>query len=277
MNPAFQKTERIKSIFIDIQMFYEKHTSIPALIEYLENTEPEFRSVAYESASMAIAVKDFETDQFPANWLLFAEGPALTHKTQIYIGLGWAIAKLNLPFLTAVKDLDPEFHFSIAEGCGYYDGSFRYRQTVINMQLPVYLPTSALLIYDQGVGRSIWYNAKADIHKADSLVESFPAGRQAGLWRGIGIAVAYAGGCNDEDLRTLLDYAATNRFQLAYGARLAARSRLMANSMTTDTDRCSRLWFALSVDTPAIANEDAYCNWIKQMEETLSDSFEKRS
>jgi hypothetical protein len=35
------------------------------------------------------------------------------------------------------------------------------------------------------------------------------------------------------------------------------------------------LWYALANDNAAIVNEDVYCNWIKQIEETLSESFEK--
>jgi len=275
MHAALEKTEKIRSVFLETQLFYAKHDSLPALIEYLEDTEKEFSSIAYESASMAIALKDLETAQFPGKWLLFAAGAAAAHQAQVYVGLGWAIAKFNFPFLTAVKKLGTQFYFRIADGCGYYDGSFKHRRTVINQELPDYLPAAALPMYDQGLGRSIWYTEKADIHKISSKIETFATGRHADLWRGVGIAVAYVGGCTDTDLKALWNYASANGFQLACGAALAARSRGMANTMTTDTDRCSRLWYELSADTPAITNEDAYCNWIKQIEETLSDSFEK--
>ncbi|MBK7307926.1 MAG: DUF1702 family protein [Chitinophagaceae bacterium] len=91
---------------------------------------------------------------------------------------------------------------------------------------------------------------------------------------GVGIAVAYVGGCDDADLKTLLQQAATNGFQLACGAALAARSRTIANTMTADTDRCSRLWYTLTVDDTVIINEDAYCKWIKQIEERVAAGFE---
>jgi hypothetical protein len=275
MNAALQKTEEIRSVFLETQLFYAKHDDLPALIEYLENTEKEFSSIAYESASMAIALKDFENETFPHEWLLFANGPAAAHQAQVYVGLGWAIAKFNFPFLTAIENLHSRFYFRIADGCGYYDGSFKTRRTVTNQELPVYLPAATLPIYDQGIGRSIWYTEKADIHKIRSKIETFVNSRHADLWRGVGIAVAYVGGCDDADLKTLLKYASTNAVQLACGAALAARSRTMANTMTEDTDRCSRLWFTLIADGAAIANEDVYCNWIKQIEENLSNSFEK--
>jgi enediyne biosynthesis protein E3 len=273
MNTALLKTEEIKTVFLETQLFYAKHNNIPALIEYLKHTKKEFSSIAYESASMAIALKSFEADAFPYEWLLFANGSAAAHQPQVYVGLGWAISKSNFSFLTAIEKLHSKFYFRIADGCGYYDGSFKRRQTVINQQLPVYLPIAAMPMYDQGVGRSIWYTQKADIHKISSKIESFKASRHADLWRGVGIAVAYVGGCDDADLKTLWQYAAANSFQLACGAALAARSRTMANTMTADTDRCSRLWFALTGDA-AIENENNYCNWMMQIEEALSNSFE---
>ena len=284
MNIALQNTERIQSIFLDTQLFYATHDNIPALIEYLENAEPEFRSIAYESASMALAIKNFEACTFPAGWLDFANGPALLHKAQVYVGLGWAIAKLSLPFLETVKELDTPLYFRIADGCGYYDGSFRRRQTVLSQQLPAYLPAAALPMYDQGVGRSIWYTAKTDINKIHSLIETFPVSRQADMWRGIGIAVAYVGGCSEEDLKTLLQYAGTNGPQLACGAALAARSRMLANTKTADTNGCSRLWFShtareLNLFPVNLADmndgefEIIYLKWITEIEECLANSY----
>jgi hypothetical protein len=274
MNTALQKTEAIKTVFLETQLFCTTHDNMPALVEYLEHTEKEFSSIAYESASVAIALKDFESETFPLTWLQFANGPAAAHQAQVYVGLGWAIAKFNFPFLTAIENLHSKFYFRIADGCGYYDGSFKHRRTVTNQELPVYLPAAAMPMYDQGIGRSIWYTQKAEIHKIRSKIETFASSRHADLWRGVGIAVAYVGGCDNADLKTLLKYASANCFQLACGAALAARSRTMANTMTEDTNRCARLWFALTADATAIANEDVYCIWIKQIEERLATSFE---
>ena len=58
----------------------------------------------------------------------------------------------------------------------------------------------------------------------------------------------------------------------------------MANTMTADTNRCSRLWFTLTANdehpislvganTSGTTNEEIYCDWIKKIEERLADSF----
>ena len=277
MNETIQNIEKIKSIFLDTQLFYAEHDNMDELIAYLENTESTYRSIAYESASMSIALKDLENNPGLNTWLFFAKVPALAHKAQVYIGLGWAIAKLGIPFLPVVEKIETRLYHRVADGCGYYDGIFRQRQTVLSQQLPSYLPEAAMPIYNQGIGRSLWYSSNADINKIRSKIESFPTGRQADLWRGIGIAVAYVGGCDDDTLKTLLQYAAVNSIQLACGSALAARSRMEANTMTTDTDHCSRFWFRLTAgkkDLVSMEYEDVYFKWVTQIEDGLVNIFE---
>lgn len=278
MNAALQNTEKIKAVFLETQLFYAKHDNMPALIGYLVQIEKEFSSIAYESASMAIALKSFGANTFPDGWLLFANGAAAVHQAQVYVGLGWAIAKSGAPYSTTVKKLDSRFHFRIADGCGYYDGSFKRRHAVINKQVPVYLPAQALHMYYQGIGRSIWYTEKADINSIYRMIETFAPGWHADLWRGVGIAVAYVGGCDDADLEKLFQNAAPNSLQLACGAALAARSRMIADTMTADTDRCSRLWFKLNnedanEEANLLTNGDRYEDWIYLVEDRLLNNI----
>ena len=100
----------------------------------------------------------------------------------------------------------------------------------------------------------------------------------------MGIAVAYVGSCDDAYLETLWQYAGANGIQLAYGSALAARSRMKANTMTADTDRCTRLWFTSTAggangfsgktgELACTGNEAGYINWIKQIEDRLAESF----
>lgn len=285
MEEVSENLEKIKCIFFSTQLFYATNGSMKLLLEYLEEIPATYRSIGYESASMAIALKGFEKDNDTTEWQIFANGPARAHQAQLYIGLGWAIAKLNLPFLSIVEKLNPLLHFRVADGCGYYDGSFRQRQSVMNRQLPVYLPNAVLPLYDQGLGRSLLYTCNADINKIKKTIETFSAKRHAALWRGTGIAVGYVGGCTDKVLKNIFDYAGEHGVQLACGAALAAKSRIDANSMTTDTDRSSRLWFTLAGEAVKIfsvipenvaANyerEDFYNCWIKQIEEGLTERF----
>jgi hypothetical protein len=274
-----QKIETIKSIFLSTQQFYEVNNPT-VLLEYLESIKPEFRSIGYESASMAIALNDFDKSKELDIWLLFALGPALTHKAQVHVGLGWAIAKLNLPFLTAVEQIEKKLYYRVADGCGYYDGFFRNRHAVINQEFPDYMPIETKEFYYQGIGRSLWYSANGDIEKVRNSIESFPTDLYADLWRGIGLAVAYVGGCDADTLKNIFESANLYPGQLASGAALAAKSRMEANTITSDTTLCSQLWFKLciekdliSIDGIAADNEEVYFNWISKTEHDLSASF----
>ncbi len=260
VNNVIHKIETIKSIFLNTQQFYEL-SNPTILLEYLETIKPEFRSIGYEAASMAIALNDFDNTKELNTWLFFAKGPALAHKAQVHVGLGWAIAKMNLPFLTVVEEIDEKLYYRIADGCGYYDGFFRHRQTVINQQLPGYMPNEAMNFYYQGIGRSLWYSCNADIEKVRSSIENFPTDLHADLWRGIGIAVAYVGGYDADTLKNIFESANLHQEQLASGAALAAQSRMEANAITPDTSLCSRLWFKLCCEENmivAVDTEDVY-------------------
>jgi len=245
MEEVLRRMETIRHLFIDTKSFCELNYDLNAIKNYLENIPPLFRSIAYESASMSIAVKSFEANNSLENWHPFSDGIAKNHRAQVYIGLGWAIAKQNLLFGAIVSKFDNALQCYVADGCGYYDGSFRQRQTILSQQLPVYLAVTLLPLYDQGVGRSLWYTYNADVDRIKNKVETFSAGRQPLLWKGIGIAVAYMGGCDDKLLKDIFESAGGCTVQLAEGAALAVKSRAEANATTNDTEHCARLWTAL--------------------------------
>lgn len=269
MNNVLNKIETIKSIFLNTRDFCEKNNDINALQEYLENIEPEFRSIGYEAASMAIALNDLGTSKNLKAWLHFAKGPALAHKAQVHVGLGWAIAKMNLPFLLVVEKIQKPFHSNIADGCGYYDGFFRNRYAVVNRQFPAYMPIVSKSFYYRGIGRSLWYSSGGDIEKVRGIIEKFSADLHTDLWTGIGIAVAYVGSCEENILQTIFESANVYRAQLANGAALAAISRKEANTITSGTNLIYQLWFKMcseeniiSPDSTASDMEDAYLNRI---------------
>jgi len=114
MNETPQRIERIKSIFLETQLFHAKHNDIGSLIQFLEKIESGFRSIGYESASMAIALKDLANNSIEA-WLSYANGARL-HKAQVYVGLGMAAAKLNLPFLSVIEKVEKAWYHLIADG-----------------------------------------------------------------------------------------------------------------------------------------------------------------
>lgn len=276
-NDVAEKIEKIISVFLETQLHCA--TSLPNadLALYLQKKDPEFRSIAYESASMAIAIRDLETGKTLDKWLYFARNPGKIHMAQVCVGLGWAIAKLGLDFLPVVKKINTMHYHRIADGCGYYDGSFRKKKTVLNQQVPGYIPGAAHAWYDQGVGRSLWYTGKGDVRVLINRIAAFPANRQPDLWRGAGTAIAYVGGSEERTLRLLFDKAASNSRQLAMGAALAAKSRADAGIVNIDTDNCARLWFQMlsEGESDTLPGSISYQQWVVRTESRLAEAFGK--
>jgi hypothetical protein len=273
------RIEKIKTIFQTAKDISSTEKDLKQLIDHLETTELEFRSIAYEGASMAIALKDFEKDDTLNTWHTFNE-KASDHAAQTHAGLGWAIAQQNSSPLPFLESLAPLLRFRVLDGCGYYDGIFRQRQSIKAQKFPEELTDTMLKAYDQGIGRSLWYASKGDVKKLEELISGFAPIRHSSLWIGIGVACAYVGGCDESLLNTLLLSSQTYQAQLATGAALAARARVQANAITKDIELACRIWCHSSVqeamlftvgaepDSSVNAN-DCYFLWLSQIEKKL--------
>lgn len=273
MNIAEQKMEQIRDVFQAAKFFCGQENNLDRIIAYCEKAEKEFRSIAYEAASMQIALKDFKENSLLQSWNVFANYFAKPHAAQVYAGLGWAVAEQTISLETIIVNLPELLRYRIADGCGYYDGIFRSRQTIRNKQLPTYISGMALAPYYQGIGRSLWYISKGDAAKTNELLLGFPEERYADIFRGIGIAVAYVGGSDEATLKLLLQLSGDYKSQFACGVALAVRSRIQANSLTADAELCCCILCNRSSEEAAQVTVDAECGdyfqWLKQMEEKL--------
>src|SRR5687767_13254631 len=86
------KMENIKVIFQGAQENASKLQDISDLIKQLETTEKEFLSVAYEGAAMELALMDLSKGDSISVWRTFLDASE-KHSPQVYIGMGWAVAK----------------------------------------------------------------------------------------------------------------------------------------------------------------------------------------
>lgn len=273
------RIEKIKSIFQEAKEFGSSEKNLDVLIDYLERTENEFRSIAYEGASMTIALMDLEQKNTLNVWYTFNDRAA-KHTAQTHAGLGWALAQQNRSALPFLESLAPLLRFRVIDGCGYYDGIFRQRQSIKGQKIPEELNKTMLQAYDQGIGRSLWYACKGDLKKLEELISLFPTDRHAALWIGIGVASAYVGGCDENLLNALFSASQKHQAQLATGAILAARARVQAKAITTDVELACRVWCRTSAQNALLltieaepdlsANAtDAYFLWLTQIENKL--------
>ena len=276
-NNVGDQIQKIKNIFQHAQHTATTEEDVNKLIDHLENADPEFRSIAYEGASMGLALKDLSQGGTLHRWRSLMEGPGAAHTTQVHVGLGWALAKQGLPVSSFLEELNPLLRFRVLDGYGYFDALFKTRQTIQNQRRPEDLQENFFAAYDQGVGRSIWYSSEGECSKISEIIAKFESSRQPDLWRGIGIACSYVGGFEKTTLDELAVAASKYRVQLAVGAALAARSRIHANSLTQDAELACSAWCNCSAEQainltiktePSFSDnpEGAFKTWISKME-----------
>ena len=156
--------------------------------------------------------------------LSFLAGPGAPHVYMVYVGRAGRgpAAVSNVP--RAMARFDPLLGWLAVDGYGFHQGYFhgadRSRHAV-----PRRLSGYAARVFDQGLGRSLWFVEGADIARIAATVAKFPVARQPDLWSGVGLACAYAGGADREAIEALVASAGANEAQSAQGAAFAAKAR----------------------------------------------------
>lgn len=238
-----QNIDAIRFLFQEVKAFCEQENDLENIIGTLDQSPKDFISIAYEGASMVLALRDFSESMQLVEWTKFAQHPhAQQHLAQVYVGLGWAVAQEQIKLDSLLEQLPSFWGTKTADGSGYYDGIFRHRQTIRGLELPKYISKEALPVYDQGLGRSLWYLTKGVPEQTKNLLFTFPKERHSDLWRGVGLACAYVGGVEESTLQALFEEARDDKKSLIIGGLLAMKARFEAQCMTENAELCIRVW-----------------------------------
>lgn len=234
--------ETIERIFREVQETFVSSMDIINLQKDFEKHPELFRSIAFESASMQLALYDLKRDGRLSHWFQFLNQYHNHHATQIYIGLGWALAQEQLNPSDFLNLSDVPLAYKTADGYGYYEGMFRRRKSILSQQPLNDSHEPELEHFDIGLGRSMWYAAHGNIVEAQTVLSKFPTSRQKNLWRGLGVAIAYVGGCLPDYLLHIYDGAGSYKAELVKGAQAAMDSRSISGLHSPDTLLALELW-----------------------------------
>jgi enediyne biosynthesis protein E3 len=226
----------------------------------LETVEPTFRGFAYEGAAMALAVRDGLRPARP-HWirdLLGSRGAA--HVYMVYVGVGWAMARLPTVRWRAIMPADPVLSWLALDGYGFHQAYFktpRYVGQQHQGRIPVWprgdYPNRAV---DQGIGRALWFVNGADVDRVAATIGRFAASRRGDLWSGAALASVYAGGADAGELSDMVRLAGEYRAHAAQGAAFAAKARLLAGLVTPGTELGVKVHCDMSVaEAAAVADE----------------------
>jgi hypothetical protein len=251
----------------------------------LEEVENEFRGFAYEGAAMALAILDQLIPWKRTRLQSFIEGPGSPHVFMLYVGAGWSLARLPFRRQGALAKPHPVLRWLELDGYGFHEGFFRW-PSYINKQIRAKRLTGyASRVFDQGLGRSLWFVEGADVERIASTIRKFPVWRQADLWSGVGLACAYAGGADESAVEVLRRSACCYRNHLAQGAAFAAKTRQRANNLTDNTERVCKTLCGVSAAEAALITDStrdglpesgpvpAYEVWRQRIQNQFSWSF----
>lgn len=273
--------EYIQKVFLGVQEYFQQDHEMEELIAFLDAEPPEFRSVAYESASMEVALQEISRAKELNNWKKFYQRSATSHTFHMDIGLGWAFAKTEISPTPYLDSLHPGMSWMLYDGIGYYHGLFKGRKTIKSQLVPEGIAGQELKGFDQGLGRRLWYHAKGEVSEVTHLIRAFPSTRHPDLWRGVGIACGYVGGNGEADLELLLTTSGSCDKQFRTGIMLAAISRSASASVTSSIETacrvlCRKTWKEIKDLETRMTNNLFYLykdkgngDWITQLESAL--------
>jgi hypothetical protein len=258
-----QHLENIGRIFLQGYHAAIATDDLEALTSQLTAVEVDKRGFAFEGAAMGLALLDFLTPWKRRRIQNFLSGAGAAHIYMVYVGLGWCLARIPWGLERYIARLgnssfpDPLLGWLAIDGYGFHAGYFQHRRYIDLQIVPQALSDDAKQVFDQGLGRSLWFVHGADIHQIHITINRFHPSRQADLWSGVGLACTYAGGVNRQSLETLRILAGAYLPHLAQGAAFAAKARQRANNIVLHTEIACEVLCGMSVEAAATTTDVA--------------------
>lgn len=219
----------------------------------LEQIPTRFKGFAYEGAGMGYAVLDAIPLGSKRHVSEFLAGRGADHIYMVYVGVGWAMARMPRVFWPAASSLDPLLRWLVLDGYGFHQAYFQTQRYVHeHYQDPRFpWPDDITRAYanraiDQGIGRALWFVGGTDPDIVASMIGKFPESRHNDLWGGAGLAATYAGGGDRAELVRFRDHAGEYRAVLAQGSAFAAEARIKAGLLVPHTSVATEVFCGVS-------------------------------
>ncbi|MDX1929839.1 MAG: DUF1702 family protein [Pirellulaceae bacterium] len=242
-----------------------------------------YRGFAFEGASMAMALCDALGVLRRNRWSEFVKGGGASHIYVLHVGLGWAVARV--PWYRrspekVMKELDPLLRWLVIDGLGFHEGFFNWKARSPSEIGALNLSPYGMRVFDQGLGRSLWFGSGAEVAGVARIIESFAPSRRADLWSGVGLAACYAGDLDSAEIECLIDASQAYGEHLAQGIVFGAEARELGGIPTSHTERiCNCVCGLTSAEAAEISyaalpaandsHQPAYETWRANIRETL--------
>jgi enediyne biosynthesis protein E3 len=210
------------------------------LVNRLDALGSECRGFAYEGAAMAAWLLDSLSFVRRDRWSQLLKFSENVHPYVVHVGAGWALARLPWSRRTPEQSLsqfDPLLRWLVLDGYGFHEGYFHAPRWI---RIPRNRPNFSFYarrVFDQGLGRSLWFVEGADVLQIAHTIATFDHARHADLWSGVGLACAYAGQATVPELKSLMTSAGMHLGQLQQGITFGAEARVRGQISNEFTQR----------------------------------------
>ncbi len=203
-----------------------------ALAASVARIDPAHRGFAVEGAAMGSAIADALMLGGGRLRAWMARNDA-DYTYLAHVGAGWALGRVPWRRSAILKHRDPVHGWLVFDGLGFHDTYFHTSWILRGRRRE--RRGYAGRVYDQGIGRALWFVAGGNIASTMDALRRFDADRHPDLWSGLGLALAYAGGASPHDLRRATVAAGPFRANLAQGAAFGAEAHARARYIPPHT------------------------------------------
>jgi hypothetical protein len=260
---AKELLETIGKTFLKGYAFAAEAQTVHDAENNLETIPTRFRGFAYEGAAMGYAVRDGMPLGGSGHVNDFLSGRASKHDYMVYVGVGWAMARLPKFRWPKSAGIDPFMRWLVLDGYGFHQAYFHTQQYVHQQfqdprfgwpaEGPAWYANRAI---DQGIGRALWFVGGTDPEVVVSLITKYPEERWPDLYAGAGLAATYAGGVDEDELRWFRDQAGKHAAQVAQGSAFGAEARIQAGLLVPHTELATQVFCGLPAEQAAQITHD---------------------
>jgi hypothetical protein len=193
----------------------------------------------------------------------FLEGRAADHVYMVYVGVGWAMARLPRFRWPDSARTDPLLRWLVLDGYGFHQAYFKTDRYVHGQAVDESFPWPAegprgysARALDQGIGRAMWFVCGTDAERVADMIDGFPEHRREDLYSGAGLAATYAGGGDEDELRLFRDRAGQHTALVAQASAFAAEARVKAGLVIPHTHVATRVFCDLTPEEAARVTQD---------------------
>ena len=234
---------------------------VASFVPELDRVDSVVRGFAYEGAAMALALRDWFTPWKRDRVASFLRGAGDAHTYMVHVGAGWVLARVPGRVKNFLTRFDPLLGWLLVDGYGFHEGFFHWPKYLNDRQpAPARLQGYARRVFDQGLGRCLWFIDGTDVSLIPRTIAALPSERHGDLWSGVGLAAVYAGEVGASELETLRVAAGPFQPQLAQGAAFAAKARQRADNSTLYQDLACGILCGVPAREAALVTDDALEN-----------------